>query len=207
MDFATLLIFVPACFALNLAPGPNNLLSLNNAASHGFGASCLAGIGRLFAFAVMIGLASAGLAAVIVASETLFNAIRLVGAAYLIFIAVQLWRTRPEEPDAKVERARANIVHLMRREFMVAAGNPKAILIFTAFLPQFVSQDRPVGMQFLYLGMVFLALEWIAIALYGYAGLHLQRLLATPWARVCFNRTCGALLGVAGVALPVGRRS
>ncbi|HKS11656.1 MAG TPA: LysE family translocator [Pseudomonas sp.] len=207
MDFATLLLFVPACFVLNMAPGPNNLLSLNNAASHGFGASCVAGIGRLFAFAVMIGLASAGLAAVIVASEAIFNAIRWVGAAYLIYIAVQLWRSRPEEPDAKGEQTKANIVQLMRREFIVAAGNPKAILIFTAFLPQFVVHDRPVGMQFLCLGLVFLVLEWVAIALYGYAGLHLQRLLATPWARICFNRICGALLGVAGVALLVGRRS
>lgn len=207
MDFATLLMFVPACFALNLAPGPNNLLSLNNAASFGFGASCLAGIGRLFAFAAMIGLASAGLAAVIVASETLFNAIRIVGAAYLIYIAVQLWRSTPAGSDGNVERTRANIFELMRREFIVAAGNPKAILIFTAFLPQFVSQEKPVGMQFLQLGLVFLVLEWVAIAFYGYAGLHLQRLLATPRAQTYFNRICGSLLGVAGIALLVGRKT
>ena len=65
MDLATLALFLPACFALNMAPGPNNLLSVSNATRYGYRASCLAGIGRLLAFAGMIALASAGLAVVL----------------------------------------------------------------------------------------------------------------------------------------------
>ncbi|MCB2780009.1 hypothetical protein KQ903_15285, partial [Listeria monocytogenes] len=70
----------------------------------------------------------------------------------------------------------------------MAAGNPKAILIFTAFLPQFVDPGQPLGAQCAQLGAAVLLLEWLAIALYSYAGLHLGRLLAGQRARRLFNR-------------------
>ena len=87
----------------------------------------------------------------------------------------------------------------------MAAGNPKAILIFTAFLPQFVDPGQPLGAQFAQLGAAFLLLEWLAIALYSYAGLHLGRLLAGQRARRLFNRL-RALLGSAGLGLLLSRR-
>ncbi len=62
MELFKLFIFLPACFALNMAPGPNNLLSMNNARSYGFRAAIIAGLGRLLAFSVMIMLAASGLA-------------------------------------------------------------------------------------------------------------------------------------------------
>jgi threonine/homoserine/homoserine lactone efflux protein len=96
MDLATLALFLPACFALNMAPGPNNLLSVSNATRYGYRASCLAGIGRLLAFAGMIALASAGLAVVLQTSALLFYGIKILGAAYLVYLAVQLWRADPQ---------------------------------------------------------------------------------------------------------------
>lgn len=148
MDFATLCLFLPACFALNMAPGPNNLLSVSNATRYGYRTSCLAGIGRLLAFAGMIALASAGLAVVLQTSELLFYALKILGAAYLFYLALQLWRANPAaQPEAAT--AKVGLWALARQEFMVAAGNPKAILIFTAFLPQFVVPGQPITPQFL----------------------------------------------------------
>ncbi|PMZ55298.1 lysine transporter LysE, partial [Pseudomonas sp. GW247-3R2A] len=95
MDLATLTLFIPACFALNMAPGPNNLLSVSNSTRYGYRISCVAGIGRLLAFAGMIALASAGLAVVLQTSELLFYGIKIVGAAYLFYLAWQLWRADP----------------------------------------------------------------------------------------------------------------
>lgn len=69
MDASNLLLFVPACFALNMAPGPNNLLSLHNASRYGLRTACLAGGGRLLAFAAMIALAAMGLTVVLHTSE------------------------------------------------------------------------------------------------------------------------------------------
>ena len=85
MDTSTLLLFVPACFALNMAPGPNNLLSVSNAARYGFRHACAGAIGRLVACVGMLALASAGLAVVLQTSEAVFAAIKFAGAALCCF--------------------------------------------------------------------------------------------------------------------------
>lgn len=123
MDLATLALFLPACFALNMAPGPNNLLSVSNSTRYGYRTSCLAGIGRLLAFAGMIALASAGLAVVLQTSELLFYGIKILGAAYLFYLAFQLWRANPEA-EAQSATAKVGLWALARQEFLVAAGNP-----------------------------------------------------------------------------------
>jgi len=205
MDYATLALFIPACFALNMAPGPNNLLSISNATRYGFQRACLAGTGRLLAFAGMIALASAGLAVVLHTSELLFYAIKTAGAAYLLYLAFQLWRAAPGgEADAVVPRVA--LWQLARQEFLVAAGNPKAILIFTAFLPQFVDPAQPMAMQFTVLGVLFLMLEMAAIAIYAWMGTKLRRWFAQPRGKRIFNRACAGLLASAGVGLMLSRR-
>ncbi|QDL53961.1 LysE family translocator [Rhodoferax aquaticus] len=206
MNSATLLLFVPACFALNMAPGPNNLLSISNATRYGFRTACLAGAGRLLAFMGMLFLASTGLAVVLHTSEFLFYGIKLAGAAYLLYLAVQLWRADPS-PSQEATSPHASLGKLARQEFFVAAGNPKAILIFTAFLPQFVDPSQAVTAQFATLGGIFLVLEWIAIAAYAYMGLHMRHWFATARGKRIFNRSCSALLASASVGLLTMRRA
>jgi len=205
MDASTLTLFVPACLALNMAPGPNNLLSLSNATRFGFTRAFAAGGGRLVAFAVMIFLASAGLAVVLQTSEMLFTAIKVIGAAYLFWLAFQLWRAVPgSKSDAP--QGTASLAGLTRQEFLVAAGNPKAILIFTAFLPQFVNAAEPSAPQFVVLGALFLILEVVAMAAYAYMGVHMRRFFAEPRGQRIFNRSCATLLAGAGAGLLAARR-
>jgi len=206
MDLATLALFLPACFALNMAPGPNNLLSVSNSTRYGYRTACVAGIGRLLAFAGMIALASAGLAVVLQTSELLFYGIKIVGAAYLFYLAWQLWRADPGVENA-VTGVQTGMLTLARQEFLVAAGNPKAILIFTAFLPQFVDPNQAVTPQFAVLGALFLVLEWIAIGAYAYMGLHMRRWFAKPRGKRIFNRCCAGLLSAAASVLLMARRA
>ena len=208
MSLKLLLLFVPACFALNLAPGPNNLLSVANATRYGFATACRAGSGRLLAFAAMIAMAAIGLAVVLQTSELLFLVIKVGGALYLFYLAIQLWRA-PAAAQAALSAtpSRPSVLALAKQEFWVAAGNPKAILIFTAFLPQFVDVQQPAGRQFAVLGVLFLLLECLSIAAYAYLGSHLQRWFSAPPSRQLFNRICASLLGVAGVGLLAVRRA
>ena len=206
MELTPLILFVPACFALNMAPGPNNLLSISNATRYGFRQSCLAGLGRLLAFVGMLTLASAGLAVVLHTSEILFFFIKIVGAAYLFYLAFRLWCANPGEA-VELSAPRVGLLALARQEFLVAAGNPKAILIFTAFLPQFINPAQPSGPQFAVLGATFLVLEWIAIAIYAYMGLHMRRWFSQPRGKRIFNRGCSVLLAGAGLGLLVSRRA
>lgn len=205
MDLATLALFLPACFALNMAPGPNNLLSISNATRYGYRTSCMAGVGRLLAFAIMIALASAGLAVVLQTSELVFYGIKIIGAAYLFYLAYQLWNAAPQVA-AESETPQVGLWGLARQEFLVAAGNPKAILIFTAFLPQFVDPAVDVGSQLTLLGLLFLVLEWIAIGIYAYIGLHMRRWFTQPRGKKIFNRCCAGLLSAAASMLLIARR-
>ncbi|HEK0328329.1 TPA: LysE family translocator [Proteus mirabilis] len=207
MELSTLLLFIPACFALNLAPGPNNLLSINNAAYYGFARSCAGGLGRLLAFVIMIVLASFGLAVVLQTSEFIFSVTKFAGVAYLLWLAYQLWKAPTDEFKFDSNKKNNSIAKLARQEFFVAAGNPKAILIFTAFLPQFVSPQLPASSQFLILGSLFLLLEFIAIMLYAWLGLHMKKLLKKPHAKKVFNRMCSSLLTSAGIGLLVSQKS
>ncbi|MFP0198375.1 MULTISPECIES: LysE family translocator [Pseudomonas] len=206
MDLVTLSLFLPACFALNMAPGPNNLLSVSNATRYGYRRACVAGVGRLLAFAGMIALAAAGLAVVLQTSELLFYGIKIIGAGYLLYLAWQLWRADPAGEDAVAAPANG-LLALARQEFLVAAGNPKAILIFTAFLPQFVDPARAITPQFMLLGVLFLLLEWIAISAYAYMGLHMRRWFAEPRGKRMFNRCCAGLLSAAASVLLMAKRA
>jgi threonine/homoserine/homoserine lactone efflux protein len=154
----------------------------------------------------MIALASAGLAAVLHTSELLFYGIKTVGAAYLFYLAFQLWRAAPGA-EAGPAAPSAGLMQLARQEFLVAAGNPKAILIFTAFLPQFVDPAQPMAVQFTVLGALFLALEMAAIAIYSWMGARLRRWFAQPRGKRIFNRSCAGLLASAGLGLLLSRRA
>ncbi|NWO56434.1 LysE family translocator [Chromohalobacter israelensis] len=205
MSLTTILLFIPASFALNMAPGPNNLLSMANAKRYGVKVACCAGIGRLVAFVGMITLAATGLATVLHTSEKLFLAIKVVGGLYLLWLAFQLWTADPTD-GGEDSSAGKGLLQLARQEFLLAAGNPKAILIFTAFLPQFVDPSGSIGLQFLILGALFLMLEWIAIGTYAVFGKVLRHWFSRPAMRQLFNRICAGFLGSAGVGLLLTRR-
>ncbi|MFA1570765.1 LysE family translocator [Vibrio tasmaniensis 1F-187] len=204
MEIWKLMLFIPACFVLNMTPGPNNLLSMNNARCYGFQAAFVAGLGRILAFSGMIALAASGLAVVLYTSETLFFLIKLFGAMYLLWIALNLWRSQAS-PVADIERNK-NWFGLVKQEFALAAGNPKAILIFTAFLPQFVDVSANVNTQFFVLGSTFLVLEMLAISIYAAFGLYLRNWFSKPQMVKRFNKACSVFLALSGANLLVSRQ-
>ncbi|EPJ50229.1 MAG: hypothetical protein OFPI_20350 [Osedax symbiont Rs2] len=199
MSLADLLLFIPACFALNMSPGPNNILALNNARNYSLRHSCVAGLGRLSAFSLMLLLVASGLAAGLYTSVLVFSVLKIVGVLYLIYIALQIWRS-----DLMLSSATAtqlSVVRSARQEFTLAIGNPKAILIFTAFLPQFINPLGNITEQLFSLGLLFLLLEFIAIAIYSLIGVYLRQQLCRPSFNKLFNRICASLLVAAAMSL------
>lgn len=207
MSWDSLLLFVPACFALNMAFGPNNLLSVSIGAQHGLVPALVAAAGRLVAFAIMIAVAAFGMGALLLASALAFTVVKLAGAAYLVWLGIRLMRA-DAGPDMGAQQsglARGGIGGLIRQEFLVAIGNPKAILIFTAFFPQFVVPGDYWG-SFASLGAVFLALELVAIALYAYAGTRLSGVMRQARGLRWINRISGATMIAFGAMLALARR-
>ncbi|PBI84008.1 Homoserine/homoserine lactone efflux protein [Variovorax boronicumulans] len=206
MTLSAYLLFLPACFAINMAFGPNNLLSVTNGAKHGVSPAVIAASGRLVAFAVMIAIAGLGMGAVLVASELAFDVIKYIGAAYLVWIGVRLLRA--PAPTAQVqthEAAPPSMRALVRQEFTVAAGNPKAILVFTAFFPQFVVPGAYAS-SYVLLGVTFLVFELVAIALYALLGARMRRLANSSRAMRWFNRVSGSMMVGFGLILAFTRR-
>ena len=216
VEHHTLLLFVPACFAMNLTIGPNNLMVMSNGARHGPRAAGIAVLGRLCGQAILITISAAGLSALLLGSAFAFNVVKTIGALWLLVIAWRLWRSADATVPSGTERDVAAplsravdgrlIRSLARDEFLVSLGNPKAILIFTAFLPQFVDPSRPVAAQFMVIGTLFLALEWVAAVGYGVLGARLSAWLRTARNRLLFQRGNAALLALAAVGLLLMRQ-
>lgn len=162
-------IFLPACFALNLAFGLNNPLSMNHGAQMGVAFATGAALGRLIVFVPMILLSALGLGLVLSASALVFNAVKIVGAIYLIWLGTTLWRSAKSVAVQALDGRVTNIRHAIRAEALVAVSNPKAILIFAAFFPQFVSVDA-YRESYAMLGAAFLCMEVIAILFYSTLG-------------------------------------
>ncbi len=210
MSWDMWLVFVPATFLINLSPGPNNLLAMNNGVRFGFATAMIGGLGRLPAFAALIGLTVVGLGALLATSVTAFVVLKWVGAAYLVYLGVKLWRAPVEDQTMPVAApsggGRVVGARLAMREFMIAASNPKAILVFTAFFPQFLDPALPAWPQLLTLGAVFLVLEVVALALYAASGGGLGRVMTSRRGRRIVNRISGTAMIGAGVALAASRR-
>jgi threonine/homoserine/homoserine lactone efflux protein len=203
-------LFLPACFAINMALGPNNLLSISNGARSGVREAILAATGRLLAFASMIAIAGLGLGALLLASETLFTLLKFGGAAYLVWIGIKLFRSGPAlgapAPDVSAGGpAASKLRRLAKQEFLVAAGNPKAILVFTAFFPQFVDRSAYAA-SFAVLGAIFLMLELVAIAIYAVIGARLGTFTKGSRGFRWFNRVSGSVMIGFGLLLALLRR-
>lgn len=125
-------------------------------------------------FAAMILLVGIGLGAVLAASEAAFNAVKYAGAAYLIYVGWRMWRAKPQAETTPLSDE--PVTALIRRDFLIAIGNPKAIAIFTAFFPQFTDLAQPLAPQYALLGGLFLVLECLAVALYAGFGAGFQGL-------------------------------
>jgi threonine/homoserine/homoserine lactone efflux protein len=178
-----LLMFLPAALLVSLSPGPNNLLAFRNGIHTGTRSAVAALLGRLVAFAGMLTLVVAGLSAVLTASQTVFEILKWVGATYLVAVGIHIvWKNRravrpPREAAGEIDDIPvAGAVGLAAQEFMTAAANPKALLVFTAFLPQFVSPGAGhTASQLAVLGVVYLGVEAAAATVWIIGGHWLAR--------------------------------
>lgn len=209
LTWAQLAVFTPAAVAVAASPGANNLLAFRNGLRSGFRSAVLALIGRFVAFVIMLGLVVAGLGAVLQTSQLAFEILRIVGAAFMVGLGIWIiWSARAKpsnaDEDASNEAApatksehRSSPRKLAVQEFVTAAANPKALLLFTAFLPPFVdtaSNAAPAGLQLVLLGALYIACEAATALIWAGSG----RFLA---ARGVKNRTLRRLDQASGGAL------
>ena len=162
-------IFLPAAFIVAISPGANNILSLTHGAVVGFYPTIFSLTGRFVAFSLMLVLVAAGLGVVIAASEVTLIMLKWFGVCYLTYIAFSMWFSESRHESIFLSH-NLNRFSLMKKEFIVAITNPKAVLLFTAFLPQFVSTSHSYFYQLLILGCIYIVIEFFTACIYAASG-------------------------------------
>lgn len=168
-----LLLFTSIALIAALSPGPAILLVTTNSVRYGVRRSILTMLGNISGLFIMSLLAVLGLSTMILMSSHAFLAIKVIGAAYLVYLGVRLWRyglqlnTATQEEEAPVATQPPRSLRLYIQGLMVALSNPKAIAFTTALFPQFIDASRPLALQFSILVTIFMLLSFICLLGYG----------------------------------------
>lgn len=201
MSFTTWWLFVAMTFVVSATPGPNMMLVMVSGARHGFRAALATMAGCMTALLAMLSLSAAGLSALLQAFPAVFDALRLLGAAYLAFLGIQMWRapvsTTPST-DTQVPVREDTDGKRFRQGLLVASSNPKAILFAAAFFPQFIDTAHPQLPQFAILLATFIVIETSWYFIYAAGGRRLSAYLQHHAVVKGFNRlTGGVFIGFA----------
>ncbi|ATM78880.1 MULTISPECIES: LysE family translocator [Serratia] len=206
MELTTLLLYVIAVSAVMVTPGPSMLLALNNGAIHGMRIASYGFLGAVLADLLLIGAVGCGLGALLQASEQLFAVVKWGGALYLVYLAWVLWRAPVKALAVNASAAAATGKTAFLRSLMVGLSNPKGLLFFSAFLPQFIQPEKPIAMQYLILALVSAMIDCVMMTIYAYGGRHAMRKFSANVMR-WVNRSCAGMLGVLAVGVALYRRS
>lgn len=208
MDVQLWLAFVAASTALLLIPGPTVLLVLSYALSQGrtVALATVAGVslGDLLAMCASL----AGLGAVVMTSATVFTALKWLGAVYLVYLGIKLFRSASTaSPNDLTQTSGASARKVFTHATIVTALNPKSIAFFIAFVPQFITQGNALLPQFMVLTGTFVGLAAINALAYALLADKLRRRIARPAVMAALSRFSGSALVVMGIATATLKRS
>ncbi len=201
----TLLLFAAAALALLVVPGPAVVYVVTRSASQGRTAGLVSVLGLHTGSIVHVAAAVTGLSAVLLASATAFEVVKLVGAAYLVWLGLVRLAGRGRADTG--EAVPASLRRIYRDGIVVAVLNPKTALFFVAFLPQFVDPSRgPVALQVLVLGLCFIALGLLSDGTYAVVAGSVARRLRGRGRRQWGRRVSGVVFVALGAVAAVAHR-
>jgi len=202
MTFATWLVFVITDTALCLTPGPAVLFVFAHGLRYGGPKSLWANGGILAANSFYFAVSATGLGMLINTSHHAFQIVKYAGAAYLIVTGIRMMLGRGSafhaDPSA-IPAVRGPVI--LGRGFVLQAANPKALIFFTALLPQFVTPSEPIALQMVILGVTSIVIEFFVLLGYGYLASQLSRLGSSPRFSRRLNGAAGAMLTACGAGL------
>ncbi len=208
MDFNLWLTFVIASTALVFIPGPTVLLVFSYALSHGKRVALATVAGVALGDFIAMTASLAGLGALVMASATLFVALKWVGAAYLIYLGIKIFRSASTTSlGDMVAASETSAAKVMAHAATVTALNPKSIVFFMAFVPQFITVGNPLLPQFSILVVTFVSLAALNTLIYALLADKLRAKIARPSVLAWFSRFGGGALILMGVATATYKRA
>lgn len=201
MSLSLWLALVGACLVISCTPGAGAINTMSNSLGSGWARSIWGILGQQLALVVHVVIVAAGVGALVSRSQTAFDVIRYVGAAYLVYLGVRQFRASTAV-GAVAQQVGEPAWSMFRRGLLVNLTNPKAIVFFLAFLPQFVRLDRPLVPQYAVVGATVVAVDVVVMwFLFASAARGLVRLTARESGRRVLNRVFGGLFVGVGILL------
>ena len=203
------LAFAAASAVLLVIPGPTILTVISYSITHGRSAALPLVVAVALGDSTALAFSLLGLGSLLAASALAFTLVKIAGGAYLVYLGVRMLRAgvRPAPAVAAPAPVTVSRRRLFLNTYAVTATNPKGIIFYMAFLPQFLDPSTPVVGPMCILAATFVTLAIINATLYTTFAGYAARLLATGNARRIFNLGGGSLLSVAGVWTMLARRS
>jgi len=206
VSFSRWLLFAVTEAVLCLTPGPAVLFVVSHGLAGGGPASLWANAGILSGNTLYFVLSALGLGALLAASHDLFTVVQYAGAAYLVYLGIITIRgaglaLKPAE-DSGTRRGG----EVIARGFALQAANPKALLFFTALLPQFIDPRQGIASQMVLLAVTSIVIEFIVLGMYGYLAARIAHLARSDRFVRSTNLVSGGLLVLAGAGLALARR-
>ena len=205
MALSTYLLYVVAVAVLIVTPGPTMLMCMTNAINHGSRRAMTSVAGSVTSVLGVMLLSAMGLGALLATSETAFTAAKVAGAAYLIWLGIRTFRS-DTVLDLNPQTALSARRSFYLQGVLVGASNPKAVLFFAAFFPQFLDATAPVAPQFALLALTFVVLEFTVLILCALGVSRVAPLLRSSTLVRWINRICGGLFALMGGLLLLTRR-
>lgn len=203
MSFSNWFAFFIAAWIIALSPGSGAVLSMAHGLNYGVKKTTATILGLQLGLLLILAIAGAGVGSILMASALAFTIVKILGAAYLIYLGLQQWRARGNlalgcvTGQSQVPGVRQRIV----TGFLTNATNPKGILFMVAVFPQFLDSNRPLLAQLLILALTMTCIDLLVMHSYAFAAASLQRYLNSPvWTRRQ-NQFFGGLLMMMGAGL------
>jgi threonine/homoserine/homoserine lactone efflux protein len=206
MTIETWLAFTAATTVLLIIPGPTVLLVVSYALGQGLRAALPMALGVALGDFTAMTLSMLGVGALLATSATLFTVLKWIGAGYLIWLGIKLWRAGGTR-DASPRTDAASTLKMMAHAWIVTALNPKGITFFVAFLPQFLDPAGDFWKQMLVFEATFIVLAFANVLGYALIASRARTMMRSPRAIGIVNRVGGSLLIGAGVAAATARAS
>ncbi len=200
-------LFIVSGLLLNLMPGPDSLLIMSRSATQGGRAGCVAALGIGGGIFVHMFAAALGLSAILSTSATAFTVVKYIGAAYILYLAYGLLRSKPREAVAAAPIAPMPLRKIFAQGFLTNVLNPKVALFFLAFVPQFIHADAQYkAFAFIVLGVIFNVngMLW-CFALALFTAHAKSRMQISPRTSLWLNRTTGGLFVWLGIKLAMAK--
>ena len=201
MTWQTWSLYALAAIGLSLTPGPNGLLALTHGALHGTKKTLATIVGGSLGFGLIIGLSMFGIGALLATWAGLLVIMKWLGGAYLVWLGIQLIRSEPINISRSKNAGNGRLRTLFSQGLISAISNPKGILFFVAFLPQFVNPRESLFTQFLLMAMTFIVIEFVYEFTVASLADRIKPFLVRAGKN--FNRVFGSIFIAIGVLLPL----